>query len=98
MPGVPWRQAADAHVAGHHALAGDVLKDAKQLFALAEAVEEDGQGADVHGVGAQPDQVRLDAGEFLQEDAEVDGAFGDFEAKQLLHAEAVGELLVMGQR
>ena len=89
-------EAADAEVAGHHALAGDGLEDAENLFALAEAVEEDGERADVHGVRAEPDQVRLDAGELVEQDAEILGAFGNFEAEQLLHREAVGE--VVGHR
>ncbi len=60
------RDAADAEVAGHHALAADGLEDAQQLFALAEAVEEDGERADVHGVRAEPDEVRVDARELVE--------------------------------
>ena len=84
------RDAADAEVAGHHALAGDGLEDAQELFALAEAVEEDGERADVHGVRAEPDEVGLDAGQLVEQDAEVLGALGDFELEQLLDREAVG--------
>ena len=35
------RQPADAEVAGHHALAGEHFEDLQDVFALAEAVEED---------------------------------------------------------
>ena len=65
------RDAADAEVGGHHALAGDVLEDLEQLFALAEAIEEDGKRADVHGVRAQPDQVRLDAGQLVEQHPQI---------------------------
>ena len=63
-------EAADAEVAGHHALAGDCLKDAQDLLAFAECVEEDGQRADVHGVRAEPDQVRIQAREFGEKHAD----------------------------
>ena len=48
---------------GHH------LEDAQNFFALAEGVEEDRERADVHGVRAQPDQVRIEAGELGEQDA-----------------------------
>ena len=41
------RQPADAEVAGHHALAGEHLEDAQDVFALAEAVEEHAHRADI---------------------------------------------------
>ena len=65
------REAADAEVGGHHALAGDVLEDPEHLFALAEGVEEDGERADVHGVRAQPDQVRIEAGQLVEQHAQI---------------------------
>ena len=89
--------AADADVAGHHALAADGFEDAEDVFALAEAVEEDGEGADVHGVCAEPDEVRLDAGELVEQDAEVLGALGDFQAEELFDRQGVSGLLVIGE-
>ena len=68
----------------------------RSVFALAEAVEEDGEGADVHGVGAEPDEVRLDAGELVEQDAEVLGALGDLEAEELFYRQSVGD--VVGHR
>ena len=53
------RQAADAEIAGHHPLAGDVLVNLHYLFALAEAVEEYGHRAQVDGV--RPSQTRCEA-------------------------------------
>ena len=88
--------AADADVAAHHALAADGFEDAKEVFALAEAVEEDGEGADVHGVRAEPDEVRLDAGELVEQDAEVLGTLGDFEAEEFFNRQGVGG--VVGHR
>src|SRR5204862_6964824 len=41
------RQAADTDVARHHALAGEHLENAQDVFPLAEAVEEDAHGADI---------------------------------------------------
>ena len=72
------------------------LEDAEDLFALAEAVEEDGERADVHGVGAEPDQVRLEAGQLVEQHTQVLRAFGDLQPQQLLDRQAVGE--VVGHR
>ena len=76
-------KAADAEVAGHHPLAGDGFEDAKDLFALAEGVEKDGERADVHGVRAEPDQVRVEARQFGEKNANPDGAFRNFEAAEV---------------
>ena len=62
---------AHAKVGGHHALAGDVLEDLEQLLALAEAVQKYGERADVHGVRAQPDQVRLKASQLIEQYTQV---------------------------
>ena len=43
----------------------------EQLFALAEAIEEDGERADVHGVRAQPDQVGLNAGQLIEQHPQI---------------------------
>ena len=87
------RDAADAEVGGHHALAGDVFKDAHGLFALAPAVEKHAHGADVEGMGAEPDQVRLDTRDLVEQHAEDLRALGDLEAEQLLDGEAVAEVV-----
>ena len=55
------RQTSDAEVAGHHALAGDGLKNVQDFLALAEAIKEDRHGAEVDGVRPKPNQVALDA-------------------------------------
>ena len=82
------REAADADVAGHHPLSGYRLKDAQNLFALAEGVEEDGERANVHGVGAQPDQVRVEAAQFGQQHAQPLCLLGNLKSEQLLDGQA----------
>ncbi len=74
-------EAADAEVAGHHALAGYGLKEAQNIFALAEGVEEDGQRANVHGVRAQPDQVRIQARELGEQHADPLRASREFQGR-----------------
>ena len=87
------RDAADADVAGHHALAADGFEDAHEFFALAEAVEEDGERADVHGVRAEPDEVRVEPHQFHEEHTDVLGAFGDFELEELFDRERVAQVV-----
>ncbi len=87
------RQAADAEVTGHHPLAGDVLVNLHDLFALAEAVEEDGHRAEIDGVGAEPDEVRSDARQLGEQHANVLRALGDFDSEKLFGREAEGEII-----
>ena len=86
-------QAADADVAGHHPLAADGLKDALQLFAFTEAVEEDGHRPDVERVGAEPDQVRVDASELLEQDAEPLGALRDLQLQELFDRQRIDQVI-----
>ena len=90
------RQPPDAEITGHHALAGDGLKDVENLLALPEAVEENRHGTQVDGVRAEPDQVALDARKLRQKHANPLGAPGDFQIQQLLGGQA--ESQVIGQR
>ncbi len=69
------------------------LEDAQQLFALAEAVEEDGERADVHGVGAEPDQVRVDAHQLHHQHADPLRAGRDLKLQQLLDRERIAEVV-----
>src|SRR6185437_5059741 len=54
------RQSPYADVAGHHALAADGFKESQDFFTLAKGVKKHSQRTNVHGVGAQPDQVRVE--------------------------------------
>ncbi len=87
------RQAADAEIAGHHALPREHLEDAQNLFALAEAVEEDAHRADVDGVRAQPHQMAVQAREFRQHHARPLRERRNFEAQQLFRRQAVHQVV-----
>src|SRR5262249_13107214 len=90
------RQTPDVEVRGHHALAADHLINAQQVFTFAEAIEEDRHGADVHGVRAQPDQMRADALEFGQHHAHPLRAWRDLQSQQLLHGHDVAQVVDHG--
>eukprot|EP00825_Cyclidium_porcatum_P002331 TRINITY_DN11073_c0_g1_i1.p2 TRINITY_DN11073_c0_g1~~TRINITY_DN11073_c0_g1_i1.p2 ORF type:complete len:369 (+),score=42.63 TRINITY_DN11073_c0_g1_i1:92-1198(+) len=67
-------EAADAEGGGRETGAAVRLEHIEDVFALAPGVEEDRQGADIHGVGAQPDQVAGDPIELVEQRADVLGA------------------------
>ena len=87
------RQAADAEIAGHHALAGDGLEDVQNLLALAEAIEENRHGAEVDGVRPQPHQVALDARQFGQQHANPLRPRRDFQVQQLFRGQAESQIV-----
>ena len=91
---------ADLEVAGVHPLAGRHLEQVEDRVALAEAVPEQRDRAEIEGRGAEPDQVRHDPVELQVEDPQVLGAVGDLELEQpldaaaeRLHVEEVGEVV-----
>ena len=90
------RHAADAEVRRHHALAADRLEQTQHVFALAEAIQEHGHRADVHGVRAQPDQVRVDARQLVQQHAHPLRARRNLQPQQLLHRQAVRQVVGHG--
>ncbi len=90
------RQPANAEVRGHHALSGNRLEQPQHVFALAEAVQEHRHGADVQGVRAQPHQVRVDARQLVQHDANPLRARRNLQPQQLLHRQAVGQVVGHG--
>ena len=63
----------------------DHLEHPQNVFALAEAIEEDRHRADIHGVRAQPDQVRVDARQFIQQHPHPLRALGNLQPQQLFH-------------
>ena len=89
-------QAADAEVAGHHALAGHGLKEPENLLALAEGVEENREGANVHGVGAEPDEMRVQPAQLGEQHANPLRALGDFEVEEFFDGQAIAE--IVGER
>src|SRR6185312_9831436 len=90
------RETAHAEVRGHHALSADGLEDAKNFLALAEAIEEDGERADVHGVRAEPDQVGIEPRELIQQHANPLRALRNFNLQKLFDGQAVAQ--VVGHR
>ena len=63
------RNASDSEIGGHHALPADHFEYTQDVFALAEAIQENRHRSDVEGVRTQPDQMRIDARQFVQENA-----------------------------
>jgi hypothetical protein len=88
--------AADARVAGREARAADALDQAVDRLALAEGPQEDRHRAQVHGVGAQAEQVRRDARQLAADDADGLRARRRLDAHELLAGHRVGH--VVGQR
>ena len=89
-------QAANAEIAGHHALAGHHFEDVEDIFALPEAIEKDGHGSQVNSVASQPNQVALDARQLSQQNPYPLGAGRDFDIQQFLNREAKAQ--IVGER
>ena len=87
------RQPADAEVTRHHALAAHHLEDVEQFFAFPEAVEEHGHRAKIDRVSSQPHQMRADARQFGQQDANILRALGDFQPQKLFDRQAVSQVV-----
>ena len=75
--------AADLEVARVHPLAGGHLEHVEDRVALAEAVPEHRDRAEVERRGAEPDQVRVDPVQLHVDHPQVLGAVGDLELEQL---------------
>ena len=73
--------------------AGDVLHDLDDRLPLPEGVEERRHGPEVEGVGAQPEEMGRDPLEFGEDDPQVLGPLGYLDAEELLHRQAVGEVV-----
>ena len=76
-----------------HARAGDRLVAVHQVFALAEAVQENRHRADVEPVRAEPHQVIQDARDLVEHHADVLRADRRLDAEQLLDREHVSVLV-----
>ena len=89
-------KAADAEVAGHHALAGYRFKEPENLLAFAEGIEEDREGANIHGVRAEPDEMRIQPAQLGEQHANPLRALGDFKVEELFDGQAITE--IVGER
>ena len=85
---------AGPHVIGVHARAGGALVEHHQLLALLEAPERRRQGADVHRLRGDVEEVRKQAPDLGIEHADELTALRHLEPEQLLDGEAEGMLLV----
>ena len=88
-------ETAGTNVARHHPLSGEHLEDAKDVFALAEAIEEDGHRADIERVRSQPDAVTVDALQFREQNAHHLHGFRHFlgHAQQFLDCQRVHQIV-----
>ena len=78
----------------HHAGAGNRLKESLDSFPAPERKHHWGHGAGVQTHGADVEQVAGDAVQLTQNDADVLGAFGDFQTHQLLYGHAISQFVV----
>ena len=90
--------AAHLEVARVHPLPGGHLEQVEDQLALAQAVQEDRDRAEVERAGAEPDQVRGDAVQLEMDHAQVLAAGRDLDLEQRLDGGAVGHRVeVVGQ-
>src|SRR6185503_447080 len=86
-------QAADAKVRRRQPPTRRRFNQVQDLFAFAEAVEEDSHRADIERVSSEPNEMRGDALQFAKQHADHLSAFGNLEAEQLLTGHHVGEVV-----
>jgi len=87
------RQPANAEIRRHHPLPADHLEKTQNVFALPEAIEKHGHRAEVHGMRAQPDQVRIDAGQLVHQNPHPLRFWRNLQPQQLLNRQAVGQIV-----
>src|SRR5579884_2986756 len=87
------RQPADPEVAGHHALSREKLENLQNFLPLAEAVEENGHRSEVNRMRAEPNQMRRNPLQFRQHHSHVLRALRHLEPKQLLHRQAIHQVV-----
>ena len=97
VPGHPFGQvavnAARPIVGCVHARARYRLVAVHQVLALAETVEEDGHGAHVEAMAAQPQQVIQYPGDLVEHHADVEGPRRRFDPQQLLDRQDIAMLV-----
>ena len=88
--------ASDGVVVLNQSATGSSLEDIENLFAVAEAVEESGQGSQVHAQAGEEEQVRVDALQFVHDGTDVLHTFAHLDAHRLFDAHAQCVAVVMG--
>ncbi len=81
---------ADTEVVERQPGAAELLEHIQQHFALPERPEEDGHGADVQGLGPQPEEMPDDPLHLGHDRPDIFGPLGDLQVQQLLHRPDVG--------
>ena len=85
--------AAGAEIRGMHACTRDSLVHVVQIFALAEAINQDVHRAAIKTMRTQPQQVVQHAGDFSKHHAYVLGAYGHFQSHEFLNRQTIGVLI-----
>ena len=88
--------ASDGVVVLNQSSAGSRLEDVENLFAVAESVEESGQGSQVHAQAGEEEQVRVDALQFVHDGTDVLHAVAHLDAHRLFDAHTECVPVVMG--
>src|SRR5437763_4380689 len=86
-------QPADAKVTGHHALAGEHLENAQDLFALAEAVQKHAHRSYIDGMGPEPHKVAVEPCELGEHHAHPLSLGWNLELQQLFDRQAIAEII-----
>ncbi len=86
--------AARAKIVGVQTRPAGALVEHHQLFAFLEAPQRRRKRPDVHGLGGDVEDVRQDAADFREDDADQLRALGHIDAQQLLDGQYEGVLLV----
>src|SRR5258708_16211653 len=89
-------QAADTESVGGKARAAVFFKDLEDFFALAHAIEEGRESADIEGVRAEPEQVAGYALEFGKDGADDPGARRGFDDEKFLDCFAIAQAVADG--
>jgi len=76
-----------------HASAADSLYDVEDAFTVVEHVKNGGQGADILGKSAVPDEMARDAEELRHHDANDLHTVGDIDPSQLLHGKNIRQVV-----
>ena len=76
---------------------GDVLHQLPQELASLDHVEEDGEGAELHGARPHAREVVADPGDLAHDHPDVLAPLGDLDAEQLLDGRAVAEVVDEGR-
>ena len=91
--------AAEPHVITHHPGTGERFEQIEDFFAFAECVHQRrAPRAHVAEQKSEERSVILQPGQLGQNDPQIFGAIGDFDAGEVLHAEGIGPVVSHGTK